>query len=223
MRPPHENASPRTQRVFAKTPEGGARYPVLSSENVFRGKVIGVRVDQVGMPDGTVAAREIVSHPGAVGIVAVDDTDRVILVRQYRPAVGEWFDELPAGLLDVHGEPALGAAQRELYEEAAVRAADWLVLLDLHTSPGLTDEAIRIYLARELTEVAEGERHVAEGEELELTVRRVPLDEVVADALAGELTNAAAVAGVLAAAEARSSDWKGLRPAEAPWPARPGR
>jgi 8-oxo-dGDP phosphatase len=223
MRPPHENASPRTQRVFAKTQEGGARYPVLSSENVFRGKVIGVRVDQVGMPDGTVAAREIVSHPGAVGIVAVDDTDRVILVRQYRPAVGEWFDELPAGLLDVHGEPALEAAQRELYEEAAVRAADWQVLLDLHTSPGMTDEAIRIYLARELTEVAEGERHAAEGEELELTVRRVPLDEVVADALAGELTNAAAVAGVLAAGEARSSDWKGLRSADAPWPALPGR
>jgi 8-oxo-dGDP phosphatase len=198
------------------------RYPVLSSENVFQGKVIGVRVDQVRMPDGTVAARDIVSHPGAVGIVAIDDADRVILVRQYRPAVGEWFEELPAGLLDVHGEPALEAAQRELYEEAAVRAADWQVLLDLHTSPGMTDEAIRIYLARELTDVADGERHAAEGEELELTARRVPLDEAVAEALAGTLTNAAAVAGVLAAADARSSDWKGLRPAAAPWPARPG-
>jgi 8-oxo-dGDP phosphatase len=199
------------------------RYPVLSSEKVFQGKVIGVRVDQVRMPDGAIGAREIVSHPGAVGIVAVDDDDRLILVRQYRPAVGEWFDELPAGLLDVHGEPALEAAQRELYEEAAVRAADWQVLLDLHTSPGMTNEVIRIYLARELTDVADGERHAAEGEELELTVRRVPLDDAVAEALAGTLTNAAAVAGVLAAGEARSSDWKGLRSADAPWPARPGR
>jgi 8-oxo-dGDP phosphatase len=199
------------------------RYPVLSSEKVFQGKVIGVRVDQVRMPDGAIGAREIVSHPGAVGIVAVDDADRLILVRQYRPAVGEWFDELPAGLLDVHGEPALEAAQRELYEEAAVRAADWQVLLDLHTSPGMTNEVIRIYLARELTDVADGERHAAEGEELELTVRRVPLDDAVAEALAGTLTNAAAVAGVLAAGEARSSDWKGLRSADAPWPALPGR
>jgi ADP-ribose pyrophosphatase len=199
------------------------RYPVLSSEKVFQGKVIGVRVDQVRMPDGAIGAREIVSHPGAVGIVAVDDADRLILVRQYRPAVGEWFDELPAGLLDVHGEHALEAAQRELYEEAAVRAADWQVLLDLHTSPGMTNEVIRIYLARELTDVADGERHAAEGEELELTVRRVPLDDAVAEALAGTLTNAAAVAGVLAAGEARSSNWKGLRSADAPWPARPGR
>jgi 8-oxo-dGDP phosphatase len=199
------------------------RYPVLSSEKVFQGKVIGVRVDRVRMPDGAIGAREIVSHPGAVGIVAVDDADRLILVRQYRPAVGEWFDELPAGLLDVHGEPALEAAQRELYEEAAVRAADWQVLLDLHTSPGMTNEVIRIYLARELTDVADGERHAAEGEELELTVRRVPLDDAVAEALAGTLTNAAAVAGVLAAGEARSSDWKGLRSADAPWPALPGR
>lgn len=198
-------------------------YPVLSSENVFQGRVIGVRVDQVRMPDGTVAAREVVAHPGAVGIVALDDAERVILVRQYRPAVGQWFEELPAGLLDVHGEPAVEAAQRELYEEAAVRAADWQVLLDLHTSPGMTNEAIRIYLARELTDVPEGDQHTAEAEELELTVRRVPLDEVVADALDGTLTNAAAAAGVLAAAEARSSDWKGLRPADAPWPARPGR
>ena len=200
-----------------------APYAVVASENIFRGRVIGVRVDQVRMPDGSVAAREIVAHPGAVGVVALDDADRVIMVRQYRPAVGEWFDELPAGLLDVHSEPALKAAQRELYEEAAVRAADWQVLLDLHTSPGMTNEAIRIYLARELTEVAEGERHAAQGEELELTVHRVQLDEAVATALTGTLTNAAAVAGVLAAAEARSSDWKGLRPADAPWPARPGR
>jgi len=198
-------------------------YAVVSSEDVFQGHVIGVRVDQVRMPDGSVAAREIVAHPGAVGIVAIDDADQVILVRQYRPAVGEWFDELPAGLLDVHGEPALDAARRELYEEAAVRAGDWQVLLDLHTSPGMTDEAIRIYLARELTDVAESERHSAEGEELELTVHRMPLDDAVAAARDGALTNAAAVAGVLAAAQARTSDWKGLRPADAPWPARPGR
>lgn len=200
-----------------------AQYRVLASRPVFQGKVLSVRVEDVEMPDGSVALREMVAHPGAVGIAAVDEQDRIVLVRQYRPAVGSWFEELPAGLLDVDGEPALLGAQRELFEEAALRAGEWQVLLDLHTSPGMSDEAIRIYLARELTEVAAAERFEATGEELELTVRRVPLEEAVDLVLRGELTNAAAVAGIIAAAGARHADWKGLRPPDAPWPARPAR
>lgn len=198
-------------------------YEVLSTDTKFRGHVITVRVDEVRMPDGSSAAREIVHHPGAVGIAAIDDEDRIVLVRQYRPAIGDWMDELPAGLLDVDDESALLAARRELWEETALRAEQWLVLLDLHTSPGMTDEAIRIYLARDLTQADSADRHTASGEELDMTVCRVPLDDAVARVLRGELTNAACVGGVIAAAGARHANWEGLRPADAPWPARPGR
>jgi ADP-ribose pyrophosphatase len=142
----------------------------------------------------------------------------VVLVTQYRHPVGRRLEELPAGLLDVDGESALEAAKRELFEEAALRAEDWRVLLDLYTSPGMTDEAIRIYLARGLS--ATTAHFAAEHEELELTVTRVPLASAVRRALAGQITNAAAVAGILAAAVAIADE---LRPAEAPWPARPAR
>src|SRR4051794_19341062 len=98
------------------------------------------------MPDGSQAFREIVDHPGAVGVLALDSQERVVLVNQYRHAVGRRLDELPAGLLDIAGEPALVAAQRELAEEAGLAAGQWDVLLDLHTSPGFSAEAIRIFL-----------------------------------------------------------------------------
>jgi 8-oxo-dGTP pyrophosphatase MutT (NUDIX family) len=198
-------------------------YRVESSERIYDGRVISLRRDHVRMSDGAVADREIVEHPGAVGVVAVDDDGRVLLVQQYRHPVRERLDELPAGLLDVDGEPALEAAQRELAEEAATLADDWHVLVDLHTSPGMTDEAIRIFLARGLRPVPEHERFDPEHEEIELTVERVPLDEAVRRVFAGELTNAAAIAGVLAAAHAAQHDWAGVRPADAPWPARPDR
>lgn len=196
-------------------------FTVLKSTERFQGRVIGLRTDTLRMPDGTVSDRDIVVHPGAVAIVALDEQDRVVLVRQFRQPVGHLMEELPAGLLDVAGESALAGAQRELHEEAALRARDWQVLLDLHTSPGMTDEAIRIFLARGLSDVAESDRHRPEHEEATMTLRRVPLDDVVAAALSGRLTNAAAVAGVLAAAAARAQDWAPLRPADVHWPARP--
>jgi len=203
--------------------EQPAGFAVLGSQHHYRGWAIDVRTDEVVMPDGSVARRDVVEHPGAVAVVLIEPGDVVVMVRQYRHPVGHDLLELPAGLLDVDGEPAIVAAQRELFEEAALRAADWSVLLDLHTSPGMTDEAIRIYLARGATPVAESERFVAEHEEITMTVERHRLDELVAMALSGALTNAAAVAGVLAAAAVRSHDWDGLRPIESPWPARPGR
>jgi len=175
------------------------------------------------MSDGSVATREIVEHPGAVGVVALDDQTRVVLVRQYRHPVGRYLDELPAGLLDVPDESPLAAAQRELYEEAALSAGEWHVLVDLHTSPGMTNEAIRIYLARGLQSVAEDERFAPEHEEITLTVHRVPLQEAVRRAFAGELSNASAVAGVMATWVARDKGWASLRPADAPWPAGPHR
>jgi 8-oxo-dGDP phosphatase len=169
-----------------------------------------------------VAVREVVDHPGAVGVVALDDDGTVLLVNQYRHPVRARLDELPAGLLDVDGEPALLAAQRELAEEAAVTATDWHVLVDLYTSPGMTNEAIRIFLARGLAPVPDEERFKPQHEEITLTVHRVPLSDAVGRVFAGELTNAAAVAGILATAHGAASGWAGLRPADAPWPARPG-
>ena len=129
---------------------------------------------------------------------------------------------MPAGLLDVDGEPALLAAQRELAEEAHLRARDWLVLLDLCTSPGFSNEAIRIYLARGLEQIHEQD-FVAEHEERTMTVSRLPLSEAVSLVLNGEITNAAAAAGILAAEHARLANWTGLRPTDVAWPDRPGR
>ena len=131
-------------------------YETVASETVFEGRIITVRRDEVRMSDGSTSVREIVEHPGAVGIVALDDDGNVVLVNQYRHPVRARLDELPAGLLDVEGEPALTAAQRELAEEARLGADEWHVLVDLQTSPGFSDEAIRIYLARGLHDVDDG-------------------------------------------------------------------
>ena len=146
-----------------------------------------------------------------------------MLVNQYRHPVRARLDELPAGLLDVDGELALDAAKRELLEEAALVADDWHVLLDLHTSPGFSTEALRLYLARGLTPAPDRDGFVPEHEERTMTVRREPLGDAVRRALAGKITNATAVAGLLAAIHGRATGWPDLRPADAPWPSRPGR
>jgi ADP-ribose pyrophosphatase len=198
-------------------------YQVVSSEPIFHGRVISVRTDELRMSDGSIATREIVEHPGAVGVVALDEDARIVMVHQYRHPIGAYLDELPAGLLDVEGESALLGAQRELFEEAALRASEWHVLVDLYPSPGMSTEAIRIFLARGLSNVDAADRFVPEHEEITMTVSRVALDEAVQRALSGSITNAAAVAGVLAAAAAQSGNWQSLRPVDAPWPARPGR
>jgi ADP-ribose pyrophosphatase len=197
-------------------------YPVISSTPVFTGRVISLRTDEVRMTDGSVSRREVVHHPGAVGVVALDDDENIVLVNQFRHPVRAFLDELPAGLLDVEGESALDGAKRELFEEAGLRAGRWDVLIDLYTSPGMTDEAIRIYLARELRP-AEGEAFTPEHEEIIMTVTRIPLDDAVARVWRGEVTNAAAVAGIMAAWAGRATGWAGLRDAHSPWPARPGR
>ncbi|MEP6599313.1 MAG: NUDIX hydrolase [Actinomycetota bacterium] len=193
------------------------QYRVIHSTQVFTGRVISVRTDELRMSDGAIATREIVEHPGAVGVVALDEDFNLVLINQYRHPVRGYLDELPAGLLDVDGEDPLLAAQRELYEEAALVAAEWNVLVDLYTSPGISDEAIRLYLARGLSDVDAAERFTPEHEEITLTVRRVPLAEAGQRALAGELSNASAVAGVCAALAAQAGGWTALRAADAPW------
>ncbi len=180
------------------------------------GRVIDVRTDQVGMPDGGQATRDVVVHPGAVGIIALDDQGRVLLLRQYRHAVGRMLWEPPAGLLDEVGEDPLEAAKRELYEEAHLEASRWDVLVDGFTSPGMTDEAVRIYLAREVSE-SSAPKFEAEHEEVDMPTRWVSLGEAVDAVLGGSIHNPLAVMGILAAA-ASGPAYDNLRPADAAWP-----
>jgi 8-oxo-dGTP pyrophosphatase MutT (NUDIX family) len=193
-------------------------YEVRSSEDVFQGKVISVRKDQVTMPGGNESQRDVVVHPGAVGVVALDDQGRVMLIKQYRHPVKEMLWELPAGLLDVEAELALAAAKRELGEEAGLQANTWHVLVDVLTSPGMTDEATRIYLARDVTQT--GKERSDEDEEAELELTWVDLDEALRSVMSGGIRNALAVAGLLATARARENRFENLRDEQAPWPDR---
>src|SRR5450631_3764506 len=119
-------------------------YEVITSRSVFVGRITAMRSDEVAMPGGVSSQRDVVELPGAVGIVALDDKSRVLLVRQYRHPVQRRLWEIPAGLLDSPDETAAQAAERELFEEGHVRAAQWLTLVDTLTSPGMSDETVRI-------------------------------------------------------------------------------
>lgn len=192
-------------------------WPVTGSEQRLRSHIVTVRTDQVLMPDGDVAARDVVEHAGAVGVVMLDDRQRILLIRQYRHAVGHLLWELPAGLRDVPGEPVHVTAERELLEETGYRARDWRVLLDYFASPGFTDERIRVFLARGLTEVPHAERDfVPVHEEAYLRLAWVPLAEAVALVLSGDLHNGLAVVGILSAYAASRDGFAGLRPADTP-------
>ena len=183
-------------------------FSVTSSQRVFDGAVTAVRIDDVVMPDGNTAKREVVEHDNAVAIVALEsagaragadpDADpNVILIEQYRHPLRRRLWELPAGLMDVDGEPAQEAAARELIEETGYAAAEWSVLLDVATSPGFSEEVVRIFLARGLTRV--GRPRPGQHEEAELRVVRVPLATAVRAVLDGRIVNVMAVAGILAA------------------------
>lgn len=178
---------------------GGHEFDVRSSRTVYDGAIITLRVDEVAMPGGRVAEREVVEHFGAVAILARDGNGRIAMVRQYRHPIGRRLLELPAGLLDRDGEAPLTAAQRELAEEADLAADTWHVLVDLASSPGFSDEALRLYLAEDLHHLDEAERV---DEEADMTVEWVSLDDAVAMVLAGEIVNATGVAGILAASAA---------------------
>lgn len=189
-------------------------YRVVGRTERFRGRLFSVVSDRVRMPTGDEAQRDYLRHVGAVAVVPYQDsTDDVLLVCQYRHAVGDHLWELPAGLRDVSGERLPEVAVRELAEEVDLVCDRLHVLLDLHPSPGCSDERIRVFLARGLA--PSPRPYHREHEEATMQVAWYPLDEAVAMALAGRITNAAAVAGVLATAHARDHGWQPLRPADA--------
>jgi 8-oxo-dGDP phosphatase len=173
-------------------------FPVAESTDIYRGKVMALRADEVVMPGGRTARREIIEHPGAVAIVALDPDDRLMMIYQYRHALGRRLWEMPAGLLDVAGEDSLETAP----------------------SPGFSDESVRVFLARGLTEVGRPEMH--DDEEADLTTRWVTLSVAVRMVLAGTIVNGVTAAAVLATHAVTGSP-AALRAADAPWPDRPTR
>jgi ADP-ribose pyrophosphatase len=189
-------------------------YRVLATEPLYEGRVISLRRDTVAMPGGGDSVREVVAHPGAVAVVAIDDQDRVVLVRQFRHPFRTHLWELPAGLRDADGEPPLETAKRELAEEALLSAGRWSLLATSYSTPGFCDEQVLIYLAEELSEVERPDGFVVEHEETDMTVERVPLDDAVQWVFDGDVRNASAVIGLLAAARARSHEPQ-LRPLDA--------
>jgi 8-oxo-dGTP pyrophosphatase MutT (NUDIX family) len=200
------------------------RAPVRESDVVFQGMVWDVRRDTVDLGEAGTVQREYVDHPGAVAILAlreVDNRDQVLLIQQYRHPIGAFEWELPAGLLDVAGESPWVGAARELHEEADLSAGEWHVLLDYYGSPGGLSEALRVFLARDLTGIHQDERFTREGEEHGMPVCWVDLDEAHEAVLQGQLHNPSAVIGILGAHAARARDWATLRPHDAPWPEHP--
>lgn len=195
-------------------------FETTSSELLHSGKIFALRRDEVRMPGDKTATRDVVEHYGAVGVVAMDSVSpegKIPLIYQYRHAVGRRLWELPAGLLDVSGEDAHLTAGRELVEEAGLTASSWRVLVDLDSTPGFSDESVRVYLATGLSEVDRPEAH---DEEADLTLRWYPIAEAARMAFSGEIVNAIAVAGILAA-YLHSQGFGTPRPVDADWVDRP--
>jgi 8-oxo-dGDP phosphatase len=214
--------TPETTPAAKQVSDAPSPRHLLSTEKVYEGRIWDVVSDSFQLSEtGEALTRDYIDHPGAVAVLPMNDAGEVLLIRQYRHPVGMDLWEIPAGLLDVEGEEFVVGAARELAEEADLSAATWNVLADFFNSPGSSSEAIRIYLARGLTEVPHHERHERTDEEAEIEFHWIALDEAVAAVLAGRLHNPSAVVGILAAAAARTADFAGLRPGDAPWPEHP--
>lgn len=163
---------------------------------IFRGRIISVRQDEVTLPSGKQVTLDIVHHPGAAAIVAIDDAQSVALVRQYRHAAGGFIWEVPAGTLD-DGEAPEACARRELEEETGFVAARWTALGSIVTTPGFCDERIHLFLARELRETVAA----LEDDEV-LTVSWVPLPRALEMATHGEIADAKSIAALYRAQRA---------------------
>lgn len=213
--------APRTPDSLADPHHGHPPhdFAVESSETLYEGAIFALRRDAVRMPGGRVAGREKVEHFGAVAIAALDEDDRLVMIYQYRPALGRRIWEMPAGLLDDPSEDPVVAARRELVEEVGIEADEWSTLVDIVGCPGFADESVRVFLARGLRSV---ERPASgDDEEADLVIRRIPLDDLVTGAMSGALVNGPCVAGVFAAAAVRDGRCA-ARPVDAEWLDRPG-
>ena len=160
-------------------------------------------------------------HAGAVAVAALDADDRLMMIYQYRHALERRLWEMPAGLLDVAGEPAVETAKRELAEEVGLAADEWSVLIDVAPSPGFSDESVRVFLATGLHDVGRPELG-ADDEEADLETHWIPLRDAVAMVFEGTIVNSSCVAAVLAVHAVRTGTAT-TRPADAPWPDRPTR
>jgi ADP-ribose pyrophosphatase len=167
---------------------------LLSSERIYEGRILNLRRDRVRLPDGNEASREVVEHPGAVAIIALDKEKNVYLVRQYRYPIGRITLEIPAGKLDA-GEEPVNCARRELAEEVGLQAAEWQLLLTFYSTPGFSNEIMYLFMATGL----EPHREEADADEF-LEVVRLPLAAAVAEIFKGTIQDAKSIAGLLAAA-----------------------
>lgn len=209
-----------TEETSSPVADYSESWPVEASVERFRGAIIGVHTDQVLMPGRRgpeAVARERVTHPGSVAIVALDSAERVLLLRQYRHAASRQLWEIPAGLRDKDGEPPLDTARRELMEETGYRAQRWDTLVDLFTTPGVSNERVRIFLAREISVVpAEDNDFERVHEEADMPHVWLPLEDAVGAVLGGRVHNSLAQVGILAAAAAQRGGFTALRAADAP-------
>ena len=191
---------------------------IVTSDVVFAGHVWDIRQD-VFVLEGDRITREYVDHTGAVAVLALDDDDRVLLIKQYRHPIRMRDWELPAGLLDIRGESPLVAAQRELAEEVDVVAARWDLLAEFMTSPGGSNEVLRVYLARDVS--AAPEAFARTEEEAGIEVAWVPLDEVVDAVLSRDVQNSILAIAALSAHAGKSRGWSTLGDPDAAWPRHP--
>lgn len=183
-----------TDPSLADRPE---TWPVVSTRQIHRDRwVVGVREDVVRDGDATFK-RLVVEHPGAAIVLAIDDDERVCLLRQYRHAVGQRLIELPAGVCDVEGEEPLETAKRELREEAELEAEHWQLLLSVYSTPGICQERQHIFLATGLTAASRGGFELRH-EEASLELFWAPFDDLLQAVLDGAVKDAPMVAGVLA-------------------------
>ena len=195
-----------------------APQSIVASDLAFDGMVWKVRRDRFVYGAAEIT-REYIDHPGAVAVLALDDEGRVLLIKQYRHPIQARDWELPAGLLDLAGESPLLGAKRELAEEADLQASDWRLLCEFFTSPGGSNEAIRVYLAQGVTATVDA--FARYDEEADIEVRWVPLGEVVDAVLARRIRNPILSMAALAAHVAKVAGFDQLGDADQPWPWHP--
>ncbi len=184
-----------TDIITSKEETSALSETQVSSENVFDGVILHVNRDQVALPNGKKAVREVIRHIGAVCVIPVTEDNQVIVERQYRYPIDRIITEIPAGKLDSRDEDRLSAIKRELNEETGYTADEWISLGDFHPAPAYSDEYISMYMARKLHA---GKRHLDEDEFLNVTT--VPLSELLEDVMAGRISDAKTQTAVLKAA-----------------------